>query len=133
MENIKSNNENTTKNSCVIEETTTDLSVISQTENKAFENYTNFESPKEINSLKPNEKMKSVDMVVLNKPSVPKKHKFKRIEKRQNICLTCNTNVQSIIPVCIWYQDKNNIYLKFNILEIDDFNVNSTMKNVTFE
>lgn len=144
MEKFKSNNENTKKITSITEETTAEIiSAIPQTENKIFDSYTTFESTKEINSFKPNEKnnfieqidkVKLDDMIVLHKASsVPKKHKLKQIEKRQNLCLTCNSSVQSIVPVCIWYQDKNNIHLKFNILEIDDFNINSTMKNITFK
>lgn len=54
-------------------------------------------------------------------------------EKRRNICLSCNTNIQSIIPICTWHQDRNNIYLKLNILEIDDFSVDSTLDSIKFK
>lgn len=59
--------------------------------------------------------------------------KQKLREKRRNICLTCNTNIQSIIPICTWHQDRNNIYLKLNILEIDDFNIDGTMESIKFK
>lgn len=67
------------------------------------------------------------DMPVLNNC------KKKLREKRRNICLTCNTNIQSIIPMCTWHQDRNNIYLKLNILEIDNFNVESTLESIKFK
>jgi len=59
--------------------------------------------------------------------------KQKHREKRRNICLTCNNNIQSIVPICTWHQDKNNIYLKLNILEIDDFSVDGTMESIKFK
>lgn len=89
---------------------------------------------KEINYVESIENIKLVDSVVFqNRPPVSKKHKLKIFEKRQKNCLTCNTNVKSIIPVCIWYQDTNYIYLKLNILEIDDFTVESTMEKIIFK
>jgi len=54
-------------------------------------------------------------------------------EKRRNICLTCNTNTQSIIPICTWHQDRNNIYLILNILEIDDYNIDRTLDSIKFK
>lgn len=59
--------------------------------------------------------------------------KQKPKEKLRQICLTCNTNIQSITPVCTWHQDKNNIYLKLNILEIDDFNLDYSMESINFK
>lgn len=54
-------------------------------------------------------------------------------KKRRNICLSCNTNIQSTIPICTWHQDRNNIYLKLNILEIDNFSVDSTLDSIKFK
>lgn len=59
--------------------------------------------------------------------------KRKPKEKLRQICLTCNTNIQSIIPICTWHQDRNNIYLKFNILEIDSFNLDYSMESIYFK
>lgn len=60
-------------------------------------------------------------------------YKHKPKEKRLQTCLTCNTNIQSIIPICTWHQDRNNIYLKLNILEIDDFNLDYSMESINFK
>jgi len=63
-----------------------------------------------------------------------KNRKLKLNVKRENICLTCNTSKQSIfVPICTWYQDDSNIYLKFDILEIDKFSVDCTIQNITFK
>lgn len=70
---------------------------------------------------------------MLKDKSVQNNSKQQLREKRRNICLTCNTNIQSIIPICTWHQDRNNIYLKLNILEIDDFSVDSTLESIKFK
>ena len=70
---------------------------------------------------------------MLKDKSVQNNFKQQLREKRRNICLTCNTNIQSIIPICTWHQDRNNIYLKLNILEIDDFSVDSTLESIKFK
>lgn len=62
----------------------------------------------------------------------PKQKKLKHTGKRKNVCLICNTNVQSIVPMCYWHQDKNYIYIILNILEVDDFEINHTMNSITF-
>lgn len=59
--------------------------------------------------------------------------KTKSKVKRKNLCLTCNNYAQSCIPKCIWHQDKNYIYLKFSILEINNFIINCTAESITFE
>lgn len=75
-----------------------------------------------------------VDSVVLNKkPLELKTQKLNLYKKNRNYCVTCNTNVHSIVPTCIWYQDKNYIYLKLSILEVEDFNINCTMENIIFK
>lgn len=75
-----------------------------------------------------------VDSKILEKPHSSEKRKLKLNLKRQNPCLSCNTPMKSIIvPVCVWYQDDNNIYLKFNILEIDELLVDCTIQNITFK
>ncbi|VVC30718.1 Hypothetical protein CINCED_3A002209 [Cinara cedri] len=72
------------------------------------------------------EKIKPVDLALPEKPSNSKITKLKPRKTNKVICLTCNTNLQSITPICIWYQVENNIYLKFNILKIDNFRINYT-------
>jgi len=80
------------------------------------------------------EEIKTIDSATLKiPPTVLKQRKSKNVDrKRKNVCLTCNTNVQSIVPLCNWHQDKNHIYIKLNILEVDDFNISHTMESITF-
>lgn len=88
------------------------------------------EITEEIPSAKP------VDAPLQGKPFSIKKSKIKKSKqnlKRQNLCFTCNTNDHSIIPTCVWHQDKNNIYLKFGVLEIEKFNVDCTKKSIMFK
>ncbi|XP_050523372.1 putative ATP-dependent RNA helicase TDRD12 isoform X2 [Daktulosphaira vitifoliae] len=59
------------------------------------------------------------------------KIKNNRSEYLQKYCLKCNTNTQSIVPTCIWYQDSCFIYLKFSILEIDSFSLNCSLESIT--
>lgn len=95
----------------------------------------------EITSLIPenkctNESIEVIDSAVFNeslqKTPVLKNDKIKRIENRKNLCLTCNTNAQSIVPICIWHQNKDYIFIRLNILEMDDFRINCTMESITF-
>jgi len=78
--------------------------------------------------------IKTIDSATLKTPStVSKQRKSKNVTRKcKNVCLTCNTNVQSIVPLCKWHQDKNHIYIKLNILEMDDFNIRYTMESITF-
>lgn len=62
-----------------------------------------------------------------------KNHELKLSEMWQNLCETCNTVDKSRVPVCIWSQDDNNIYLNFNIPKIDNFSVNCTMQSIMFK
>lgn len=79
-------------------------------------------------------KIRPVDNVKMIKDtSIKNDCKRKPKEKLRQICLTCNTNIQSIIPICTWHQDRNNIYLKFNILEIDGFNLDYSMESIYFK
>lgn len=85
--------------------------------------------------IESNKQIKNTDSAINKKASGLKKRKMKLSKKRPSMCLTCNTNEQSqIVPQCIWYQNKNYIYLKFNILEMDnDFSVNSTVQSIIFK
>lgn len=62
-----------------------------------------------------------------------KKNKSKLCVNPRSPCLTCNNNVESIVPLCTWYQNKNYIFLRFDILEINDFRINCTHENIIFE
>lgn len=78
--------------------------------------------------------IKPFDLVVPKKKFPLKIHNFKPNVRQQNPCLTCNVYEQSsIIASCIWYQDINYIYLKFNILEIDKFSINCTKNSILFK
>lgn len=82
------------------------------------------------------EAIKPIDSEVFNeclqKTSVLKKNKTKLNEKRKLLCLTCNTNAQSIVPMCIWYQNIDYIFIRLNILEMDDFEMNCTTEGIKF-
>lgn len=89
-----------------------------------------------IDKIEPDEQIKNADSAITKKTSSElKKGKLKWNKKRLNMCLTCNTNEESqIVPQCIWYQNKNYIYLKFNILEMDDdFSVKSSIQSLIFK
>lgn len=84
-------------------------------------------------TIEPIEKIVPVDLAEPKTVLVQKKAKSKFVEKRQNLCLTCNNYVQSCVPKCIWYQDKNYIYLKFDILETNTFSLNCTFESIIFK
>ncbi|XP_015363727.1 PREDICTED: putative ATP-dependent RNA helicase TDRD12 [Diuraphis noxia] len=86
-----------------------------------------------IEPIKTKEISPNNDTAILNDMYELNNCKQKLKEKRRNICLTCNTNIRSIIPVCTWHEDRNNIYLKLHILEIDNFNVDCTMEGIKFK
>lgn len=80
------------------------------------------------------EHIKPFDSIVPKKKISSKHHNFKPNVKQKNPCLTCNVyEPSSIIAMCIWYQDENYIYLKFNILDIDEFNINCTKDSILFK
>ncbi|XP_025202131.1 putative ATP-dependent RNA helicase TDRD12 [Melanaphis sacchari] len=109
------------------EDSLTITDITSSIENETLKENINIES------VETNE-IKSIDNIIPIKDiCLLNNCKQKNGEKRRKICLTCNTNLQSIIPICTWHQDRNNIYLKLNILEIDDFNVDSTMESIKFK
>jgi hypothetical protein len=87
-----------------------------------------------VEPFKPNEIIPVGNITVIkDNVSILNNCKQERREKRRKICLTCNTNIHSIVPICTWHQDRNFIYLKLNILEIDDFNLDSTMESIKFK
>lgn len=77
--------------------------------------------------------IKTVDSMIHNRLPELKNYELKLTETIQNICKTCNTIDKSRVPICVWSQDDNNIYLSFNILKIDNFRVNCTMQSITFK
>lgn len=80
------------------------------------------------------EEIKPVDSVLLEKMSKPKVHKFNKFRTPKDICLTCNpANFQLLVPICFWYQDDENIYLKFKVLEIKNVDVNYEIDFLTFK
>lgn len=83
-----------------------------------------------------NETIEVIDSAVFNecsqKTSVLKNNKIKLNKNLKNLCLTCNTNTQSIVPICIWHQNKDYIFIQLNILEMDDFRIDCTMEGITF-
>lgn len=83
-----------------------------------------------VNEIK---EVKCIDSLIEKKSLSLKNRDLKLNIQYQNPCLTCNTNEKSIIPTCIWYQDKNYIYLKLNILEIDKFNIESSTESIMFK
>lgn len=128
---MKSNvNDFENENSIKIETIDESSSVTQVTENKCIRDFT---------SIKPNEEVLPVNVTeetktqLKNTSLVIKKQKLRSSKKSQNNCLTCITNVISIVPVCYWYQNKSYIYLKFSILEVDDFNIECTMNSITLK
>ncbi|XP_060837177.1 putative ATP-dependent RNA helicase TDRD12 isoform X2 [Rhopalosiphum padi] len=106
--------------------TITDITPLNESE--LLKDYTNVEP------FKPNEIIPTGNITMIkDNVSMLNNCKQERREKRRKICLTCNTNIHSIVPICTWHQDRNFIYLKLNILEIDDFNLDSTMESIKFK
>lgn len=88
----------------------------------------------DLNKVQPVEKIKSNHSEVSEKSClVLNKDNLKQNKKRLHLCLTCNNNSHSIVPLCSWYQDKKSIYLKLHILEIDDYSINSAAESITFK
>lgn len=80
------------------------------------------------------EETKPVDSVLLEKTSKPRVHKLKTFKTPKAICLTCNCpELQTLVPVCFWYQDYENIYLKFKVLDIKNVHVNYEGDFFTFK
>ncbi|XP_025421942.1 uncharacterized protein LOC112691766 [Sipha flava] len=80
------------------------------------------------------EKIKIFDSMMIHSRALElKNHDLKsETENWRNLCETCNTIENSHIPVCVWSQDDNNIYLNLNIIKIDNFRVNCTMQSIMF-
>lgn len=75
-----------------------------------------------------------VNPALLEEPLLSEKRKLKLNVKRKNFCLTCNVPTKSVIvPLCVWYQDSDSIYLKFDILETEEHRVHCTTDNITFK
>lgn len=124
--------ENPEQNKCIkespsqgiIKETNTEITSLTQvTEKELLEDCT----------IEPIKNTVSEDSAESKIVFAQKKTKSKLCVKRRDPCLTCNNYIQSIIPLCIWYQNKNYIFLKFNILEIDDFSLNCTAESIIFK
>ncbi|XP_022182360.1 putative ATP-dependent RNA helicase TDRD12 [Myzus persicae] len=77
-----------------------------------------------------NEKKNESDLKSVNKDNVIaniEQKKCKKIEKKY--CLDCN--VTPVVPQCFWHQDDTWIYLKLNILSVNDYNTSYTMNTIT--
>jgi len=109
-----------------------DITSVTPTLEKECVKSSTIELAEEIEPIEVIEEIKTVDSVMLNKSSVLKQQKLKLNRKYKNVCLTCNTNKWSIVPMCHWHQDKNYIYMKLNVLELDDFEVIHTMESIKF-
>lgn len=78
--------------------------------------------------------IKPMDSIVPKNKFPLKNHKVKPKVRQKIPCLTCNIyEPSSIIAMCVWYQDENNIYLKFNILGIDEFSIDCTKNSILFK
>ncbi|CAI6345230.1 unnamed protein product [Macrosiphum euphorbiae] len=77
-----------------------------------------------------NEKKNESDSKSLNKDNViANKEQIKCIKNEKKYCLDCN--VTPVVPQCFWHQDDTWIYLKLNILSVNDYNTLYTMDTIT--
>lgn len=55
-------------------------------------------------------------------------------ETQKDPRLSCNNCKQITVPFCTWFQDKNNIYIKLKISNIDNgfYKINSTAEAILF-
>lgn len=51
------------------------------------------------------------------------------IKVKQKYCLDCN--ITPVVPQCIWHQDEQWIYIKLNVLSINNYNVSHTTDKIT--
>ncbi|XP_060869141.1 putative ATP-dependent RNA helicase TDRD12 isoform X1 [Metopolophium dirhodum] len=77
-----------------------------------------------------NEKKIESDSKSLNKDNlIANKKQIKCIKIEKKYCLDCN--VTPVVPQCFWHQDDTWIYLKLNILSVNDYNTLYTMDTIT--
>ncbi|KAL4131220.1 hypothetical protein QTP88_008561 [Uroleucon formosanum] len=77
-----------------------------------------------------NEKKNKSNSKSLNKDNViANKEQIKCIKIEKKYCLDCN--VTPVVPQCFWHQDDTCIYLKLNILSVNDYNTLFTMDTIT--
>lgn len=50
------------------------------------------------------------------------------IKTEQKYCLNCN--IKPVVPQCVWHQDEQWIYIKLNVLSIDNYNVSHTTDKI---
>lgn len=129
---MESNAEDSKKEDSIKVETIDETSLVTQVEEiKCIRDCTPINPIKEVLPVDITQKVNNNSENLKKTSSVLNNQRLKSRKKCQIRCLTCNTNALSIVPVCNWYQNKNYIYLKFNILEMDDFNIESTMHSIT--
>jgi len=77
-----------------------------------------------------NEKKNESDSKSLNKDNIiAKKEQIKCIKIEKKYCIDCN--VTPVVPQCFWHQNDTWIYLKLNILSVNDYNILYTMDTIT--
>lgn len=120
------------ENSIKIETIDESSSATQVSENKCIEDFTSIKPIKEVLPINVIEEVKinSAELKPAETSSILTNKKSKSIKKCHIRCLTCNSNTHSIVPVCNWYQNKKYVYLKFDILEIDDFKIECTMHSI---
>ncbi|KAL5242979.1 hypothetical protein ACI65C_010389 [Semiaphis heraclei] len=76
------------------------------------------------------EKKNEKDSKLLNKDNVIANiEQLKRVQIEKKYCLDCN--VTPVVPLCFWHQDNLWIYLKLNILSVNNYNTSYTMNTIT--
>jgi len=76
------------------------------------------------------EKKKESDSKLISKDNViSNKEQIKCIKIDKKYCLDCN--VTPVVPQCFWHQDEKWIYLKLNILSVNDYKTSYTMDTIT--
>jgi len=77
-----------------------------------------------------NQKKNEKDSKLLNKDNVIANiEQLKCVQIGKKYCLDCN--VTPVVPQCFWHQDELWIYLKFNILSVNNYNTSYTMNTIT--
>jgi len=78
-----------------------------------------------------NEKKNEIDSKLLkNKDNVIANiEQLKCVKIEKKYCLDCN--VTPVVPQCFWHQDDLWIYLKLNILSVNNYNTSYTMNTIT--
>lgn len=76
------------------------------------------------------EKKNESDSKSISKDNViSNKEQIKCIKVDKKYCLDCN--VTPVVPQCFWHQDDTWIYLKLNILSVNDYKTSYTMDTIT--